>query len=103
MATTKTTTATSSYIKCPYCGGEYVPSEIFMPSEIEGKTEDIIKDPVGKILYVSYQEGYEPLTAGRYTCDACNRSFVVEPTVSYKVRKEAEEIDFSVSTSSLLD
>lgn len=74
-----------------------------MPSEIEGKTEDIIKDALGKVLYVSYREGCEPETTGRYICDNCGKAFVVEPTITYKVRKEAEELDFTNTSVSLID
>lgn len=39
-------------IKCPHCGAEYLPSEIFMPEDIlGGAPKNLIKDPLGKVLY----------------------------------------------------
>lgn len=43
-------------IKCPHCGAEFVPSEIFMPGELIGKANKVIKDPNNRILYVEYKE-----------------------------------------------
>ena len=42
-------------IKCPHCGYEYVPAEIFMPTDIEGKPDSIVKDVLGKVLYAEYE------------------------------------------------
>lgn len=90
-------------IKCPYCGWEYVPAELFNPTDLEGKPEDLLKDNLGKVLYVDYHKNYSPCQVTRYICDGCGKPFVVEPTVTYKVKKEAKELDFSTTTSSLLD
>ena len=37
-------------IKCPHCGYEYVPAEIFMLGDFLGKPTDLIRDPLGKFL-----------------------------------------------------
>lgn len=90
-------------IICPHCKFQYHPSEIFLPDDFTGKPEQVIKDALGKILYVDYQEGYEPNATEHYTCENCGKPFVVESSVSYKVKKEAEELDFSTDKVSLLD
>ena len=90
-------------IKCPWCGTEYVPSELFNPTDLEGKPESILKDALGKVIFVDYPEGYSPEQTTKYVCDTCNKPFLVEPTVSYKVKKEASELDFSDTSASLID
>ena len=41
-------------VKCPFCGAEYHVSEIAFPGELLGKPKvnGIIKDPLGKIIYI---------------------------------------------------
>lgn len=41
----------STVIKCPYCGHEYEASEIFMPGELIGRAKNIIKNPLGKVIF----------------------------------------------------
>lgn len=89
-------------IKCPHCGYEYVPSEIFLPGDFLGRPESLIRDALGKIIYLEYREGYEPLQSEQYICDSCDKPFVVEPVITYKVKKEIEELDFSKECVSLL-
>lgn len=90
-------------IKCPHCGYEYIPSEIFYPGDlIGGRTESLVRDALGKILYLEYAEDNKPLQSEQYICDSCDKPFVVEPVISYKVKKEIEELDFSNDTVSLL-
>ena len=72
-----------------------------MPGDLIGRPEDVVRDALGKILYLDY-EGDEPCKPERYVCDECGRPFVVEPVVQYKVRKEDEALDFAEQSSSLL-
>lgn len=74
-----------------------------MPEELTGRTAQIVRDALGKIIYQEYDEDDEPCQVERYVCDNCGKSFVVEPVVAYKVRKEDEALDFSELSSSLLD
>lgn len=87
-------------IKCPHCGYEYLIDEIFMPSDLMGKSTGIIRDALGKILYSEYKE--EPIMTQSYICDHCNRQFVVEATLTLKEKEEEEEKDFSQPYVSLL-
>ncbi len=89
-------------ITCPHCGHQYMPDEIFMPGELTGKSETVIKDPLGKIIYADYKEDYEPTTEAHYICDNCEKPFIVKPTVLYTVSEEYEELDFSEETTSLI-
>lgn len=90
-------------IKCPYCGFEYHPSEVFMPDDFTGRPDNLVKDPLGKILYVDYQTNYEPNPEEHFVCENCDRTFVVDCSITYKVRKESAELDFKEESVSLLD
>lgn len=90
-------------IKCPHCGYEYVPAEIFMPGELIGKTKNVIRDPLGKILYVDYQEDEEPCLTASYTCDGCGRDFLIDAKLLVESREEEEELDFGNQVVRLVD
>lgn len=92
----------SLIVKCPHCGHEYHLTEIAMPGELLGKPKKngIIKDCLGKIIYVDWSE--EPATVFEYTCDNCEKDFIVEASITLKAKPKAEEEDFSNLTSSLL-
>ena len=72
-----------------------------MPGALIGQPEDVVKDSLGKILYEDYQEGKEPELIEHYTCDICNKPFVIEATVTYKTMTEEPEKDFSNLYASL--
>ena len=94
----------SAVIKCPHCGYEYLPGEIYMPGSLIGQPDEIVRDSSGKIIYEDYStETREPDMIESYICDQCNKPFVVEATVTYKVREESPEKDFSTTYVSLLD
>lgn len=90
-------------IRCPHCGAEYLPAEIYMPGSLIGHPDDIVKDSVGKILYEDYKENREPDLEEHYICDYCDKPFMVEATITYKTKEEAPENDFSTAYVSLLD
>ena len=90
-------------IRCPHCGAEYLPGEIYMPGSLIGQPDDIVKDAVGKIIYEDYREGKEPDMIEHYICDYCNKPFIVEASITYKTMVEAPEKDFSTQYVSLLD
>jgi len=89
-------------VKCPHCGHEYHLCEIALPGELLGKpkTHGIIKDALGKIIYIDWEE--EPVTKFQYTCDNCNRDFLVEATLTVKSAPVDEATDFSNLETSLL-
>lgn len=94
----------SPVIRCPHCGAEYLPGEIYMPGSLIGQPDEVVRDGLGKIIYEDYYtETREPDMIERYICDQCDKPFIVEATVTYKTREEAPEKDFSTQYVSLLD
>lgn len=89
-------------IKCPHCGYEYTISDIFMPDSFVGRPDSVVRDALGKILYLEYEGGNEPCQSEQYYCDGCDKPFIVEPVLTFKIKKEAEELDFSETYASLL-
>lgn len=81
---------------------EYHLSEIFIPEELLGRPRNIIRDPLGKILYVEYEEDSEPQLKEQFTCDQCERDFTIELTISAKAKPVEEEKDFSEEYVSLI-
>lgn len=76
-------------IKCPHCGYEYLPCEIFYPDDFLGTACDIVRDDNNKIIFFNNDNMnlFE-----EYTCDGCGKTFKVEAEVKFKAKKE--EIDF---------
>ena len=90
-------------IKCPHCGAEYLPGEIYMPGSLIGQPYEVVKDSLGKIIYEDYLPIKEPDMTEHFICDYCQKPFIVEATVTYKTKEEAPEKDFSTKYVSLID
>ena len=67
-------------IKCPTCGYEYLPAEIYLPNEFLGKPKNIIRDANGKIIGF---EGIKMNDTETYKCDNCLSSFEVVSTTNF--------------------
>ena len=94
----------SPVIRCPHCGAEYLPGEIYMPGSLIGQPDEVVKDSLGKIIYEDYySEMREPNMMEHFTCDYCDKPFVIEATITYKSREEAPEADFTSQYVNLLD
>lgn len=79
-------------IKCPHCGAEYMPAEIFYPKEFFG-FPDVEKDESGRILHVCG----EPMSLeSEYSCDYCGKRFVAKASVSFS--SESSEFDEEYGT-----
>lgn len=89
-------------IKCPHCQYGYAPAELFHPDDYAGRPTSVLRDALGKVIYQTYREGYEPTATAEYICDGCGKKFIVDVEISYKVQKEVEELDFSETSVSLL-
>lgn len=87
-------------IKCKHCGYEYTLEELFLASDILGKPRDLVRDPLGKILYCGW-EGDEPTLKTQYICDHCNKPFDVELKITATSSDVDEALDFSNVTASL--
>lgn len=71
-------------IICPYCGREYLPSEIFLPKSFLGDARSIVRTTAGKIdtffgKSMDLKEEYE--------CDKCQGKFSVGARVSFYTKK----------------
>lgn len=97
------TTRKTPIIKCPHCGANYLPGEIYMPGALIGYPEDVVKDALGKILYEDYPDNKEPDMIEHFICDFCDKPFIVEATITYKTSVEEPERDFQQQYVSLLD
>lgn len=74
-------------IKCPNCGAEYLPAEIYLPNHFLGRPFGIEKDHLsGKVI--NY-EGKAVDTFETYNCDYCGISF----SISAKIKFETKEIE----------
>lgn len=67
-------------IKCPHCGAEYLPAEIYMPDSLLGKPFDIYKDDNGSIKTFF---GEDMDLTESYRCDFCNKKFTVNATIKF--------------------
>lgn len=90
-------------IKCPHCGSEYLPGEIYMPGSLIGQPDEVIRDSLGKIIYEDYYDDRAPELEEHFVCEYCEKPFVIEATVTYKTKEEAPENDWSSNYVSLLD
>lgn len=74
-------------IKCPYCGAEYLPAEIYIPKNFFGKPFDIERDYNHKIIdyYGTSVDNKET-----YTCDYCNKTFKVFAKIDFTTSKNEE-------------
>ena len=62
-------------IKCPKCGYEYLPAEVFFAETLLGKPEKIIRSAEGNIeLYT----GEEPSFQEEWICDKCNAALIID-------------------------
>ena len=94
----------SALIKCPHCGAEYLPGEVYMPNAIIGQPDEVVRDALGKIIYEDYDTPErEPDTTEHFTCEYCDKPFIIEALVTYKTKEEAPENDFKTEYVSLLD
>lgn len=67
-------------ITCPNCGREYLPAEIFIPSQFIGQPKNIERDFSGAIVDFA---GDSMNLSETYTCDGCNTLFRVFSRVSF--------------------
>lgn len=81
-------------IKCPHCGAEYLPAEIFYP-DILGNPRDITKTSTGEI--VGFRGESLNLTE-TYECDYCYQQFIAKISMNFSAEPFvdifAEDDDF---------
>lgn len=67
-------------IKCPCCGTEYLPEEIYVPTGFFGKPKDIERTYDGKIDVFA---GRSLDTHETYRCDSCGNLFNIEAQIRF--------------------
>jgi endogenous inhibitor of DNA gyrase (YacG/DUF329 family) len=77
-------------IKCPKCGYEYLPAEIFFPKSLLGSPKDIIRDDKGKIEFFN---GETMNLHEEFECEECQTLFEVDATINFSC-KHNNNIDF---------
>lgn len=90
--------AKKTSIKCPNCGWEYLPGEIYMPRSFIGQPKNIIKDENGNVL------GYDAEdmnTVETFECEHCGQLFKIDATVTFKTEPIRDLFDSTVFTSTL--
>ena len=73
--------ARKNTIRCPHCGCEYLPAEIYLPNDFLGRPGEIFKDENGVILGF---QGTDMNTTETFTCWNCDKAFSVEAIVTFK-------------------
>lgn len=75
-------------IKCPSCGCEYLPAEIFLPNEFLGRPKQIEKEHMtGRVM--DYM-GTGMNLKETYICDRCDTPFKIVANVNFNTYKENE-------------
>lgn len=72
-------------IKCPHCGCEYLPAEIYLPNELLGRPKNIDKEHMtGRIM--EYM-GSSMNLKETYMCDRCDTLFKVTANINFNTQK----------------
>lgn len=81
-------------IKCPNCGYEYLPAEIYYPNNFLGYPKNIVRDDNGKILGF---DNHSMLDTETFICDNCNADFEVTSTTNFAVKLIGSETEHYVT------
>ena len=84
----------TNIIRCPHCGAEYLPEEIFYPDSVFNKNLKVTRDEEGKIVYIS--DEYFCLSED-FECEHCGKAFKVEGKTTFNT-KEVKLDDFEEET-----
>lgn len=69
-------------VKCPVCGQEYLPSEIFLPNDFFGKQKDITRNASGEIeFYLGDDSNYDE----EFICESCLSKLKIHANLSFNV------------------
>lgn len=70
-------------IRCPYCGTEFLPSEIYLRDYYLGKANSVERDEKNKVIN---SQGINQDMDEEFKCDFCDKKFVVEGFVNYVIK-----------------
>nr|DAP55348.1 MAG TPA: Trm112p-like protein [Caudoviricetes sp.] len=73
-----------NFIKCPYCGREYTPSEIYVPKYFFGYPYNIMRNEKEEIIGFN---GSDMDVNESFICDKCNNLFNISCQISFKTSK----------------
>lgn len=76
----------NNIIRCPKCGREYLPCEIYLPDAFLGRARVISRNEEGQIDYI---DGSNMDLVETYQCD-CGHRFKVEAKVNFHVESLAD-------------
>lgn len=74
-------------ITCPYCGREYLPSEIFIGQYVFNKPTNIRRNKNRKIIDYN---GTSVDADEKYICDSCNLKFYVHIDFKFTTKKDTK-------------
>ena len=78
----------TNIIKCPNCGCEYLPGEIYVGKAFIGAPINVKKDSLGRVTEVI---GSDMDTVEYFCCDNCDTPFKIEATVSFETTTLSEQ------------
>ena len=67
-------------IKCPHCGREYVPAEIYYPNSFFGRPKVVYLDNDRHVISI---DGDDMDLYEEYTCDDCRTVFRVKADIDF--------------------
>ncbi len=77
-------------IKCPNCGAEYLPVEMFIPDNFFGRPVHIERNEQNQIIDTV---GYSMKTNTKYICDYCDMPFRISTKLQFSTKAETK-LDF---------
>lgn len=86
---------TKNLIKCPHCGAEYLPAEIFIPDSFLGEPTEIQKDDKG---HIESFFGDDMDLKEQYRCDYCNKKFSVTASIKFNSSTNTKYFDEEYTT-----
>ena len=82
-------------IKCPHCGSEYLPGEVYMPGSLIGQPDDVVRDSLGKLIYEDYDSpDREPNMIEHFTCEYITAMAFVYEAQYNSAKKCAKECKY---------
>lgn len=75
-------------IKCPYCGAEYTPAEIYIPDDFF-VSDTVLKDEKYKIISADSLLN----TTEEYCCDHCLKNFKISADVSFTTETVKDDFE----------